>query len=103
MGLELPICPELAGYSMSRNRSMTASNRNNNSLHVARKFTEENHGGGDGENNNKPTVQVYHSPQTEGTAVKLRLTGVKYAARQGDRERERGRETTKEKCRDIQI
>ena len=63
MRLELPICPEFAGYSMSRKRSITASNRNNNSLHVARKFTEENHGGGDEENHNKPTVQTDHSPR----------------------------------------
>lgn len=92
MGLELPICPEFAGYSMSRNRSMTASNRNDDSLHVARKFTEENHGGGDEENHNKPTVQTDHSPPAPGTAAELRLTG-KYPACHPDRGRQRETET----------
>ena len=65
--------------------------------------TEENHGGGDGENDNEPTVQGDHCPQTAGTAEQLRLTGEKYAACQADREGDRGRETTQEKCLHIPI
>ena len=60
---------------------------------IPRDTTEKNHGGCDEENNNEPAVQVDHPllflRVVAGTAVKLRLTGVKYAARQGDRERER--------------
>ena len=88
----LPICPELAGYSMSRNRRIPASNRSNNinscsfQFSMIRKYTEENHGGGDEENNHQPTVQVDHC-----TAADLGLTGemARLSPRQSEMERDR--------------
>ena len=59
---------------------------------MIRKYTEENHGGGDEENHNKPTVQTDHSPPAPGTAAELRLTG-KYPACHPDRGRQRETET----------
>ena len=89
----LPIWPALAGYSMSRKRSMTAANNNDlisrfqslSPLVVSYEiivgsrflfflkspFTQQNHGGGNNEDDEQPTVQAYHSQTEEDCGAAL--------------------------------